>query len=134
MKISNVIDMELKFGIHVIAHKIYRSICLNNVSCEAVDLALKVVKKKMSFDLAELMLTQFNKNMDNIMTSKNNACNFGSHLTCLFFFVQKFFPSKGSVIWIKDAPVLYLINKYIVEMGENFVSIMDNYFDSFKKR
>ena len=39
MKISNVSDVELKFGIHIIAHKIYNSSHLNSVSCEAIDLA-----------------------------------------------------------------------------------------------
>lgn len=56
MKINSVIDVELKFGIHVIAHKIYNSSHLNNVSCEAVDLAYKVVKNKLSYDLADLLL------------------------------------------------------------------------------
>ena len=120
--------MELKFGIHIIVHKIYSSSRLNNVSCEAVDLAYKVVKNNMSFNLAELMLNQFNKNMESIRTSKNNPCKFDSLLFCLFF------PSKGSIIWIKYVPILYHYNEYIVEMGENFVSIMDNYFDSFKEK
>lgn len=56
MKISYVIDMELNFRIHVIAHKIYNSRRLNSVSCEAVDLAYKVVKNNLSLDLAEMML------------------------------------------------------------------------------
>lgn len=43
MKISSVIYAELKFGIHVIMHKIYNSSCLNSVSCKAMDLAYKLV-------------------------------------------------------------------------------------------
>lgn len=70
--------------------------------------------------------------MENIRGSKNNLCNFGSLITCLFFFVQFFFPSKGIVVWRKDVPILYQINEYIVEMGENIDSIMNNYFDTFK--
>ena len=31
-------------------------------------------------------------------------------------------------------PILYQINDYITEMGENFVKIMDNYVDVFKKK
>lgn len=134
MKINCVANMELKFGIHVIAHKIYSSSHLNNISCEAIHLALKVVKNNMCFDLAELMLNQFNKNMESIRTSNNNLCKFGSLLICLFFFVQNFFPSKGIVVWRKDVPVLYQINEYIAEMGEKYLSIMDNYFDSFKEK
>jgi len=48
--------------------------------------------------------------------------------------VQKFFPSKDIVVWRKDAPILYQINEYIAEMGENYESIMDNYFDAFKEK
>ena len=43
MKLNSVSDMEIKFVIHVIAHKIYSSSRLNSVPCEAVDLAYKVV-------------------------------------------------------------------------------------------
>lgn len=39
MKINYVMDVELKFGIHVITHKIYSLSRLNSVSCEVVDLA-----------------------------------------------------------------------------------------------
>lgn len=64
--------------------------------------------------------------MENIILSKNNPYKFSSLLICLFFFVQKFLPSKGSLIWRKDVPILYQINEKIVEMGENFSSILDN--------
>ena len=86
MKISSVIDKELKFGIHIIAHKIYSSNKLNTVSYEAVDLAYKVVKNNLSLDLAKLLLNQFNKNMESIRASKKNPCKFSSLLTCLFFY------------------------------------------------
>ena len=72
--------------------------------------------------------------MESIINSKNNPCKFSSLLTFLFFYVKKFFPSKGIVIWRKDVLVLYRINEYIAEMGENYVSIMDNYFDAFKEK
>ena len=124
----------LKFSIHVISHKIYSSRRLNSVSCEAIDLAYKVVKNNLSIDLAELLLNQFNTDMERIRTSKKNPCKFGSLLTCLFFYVQKLFPSKGTIIWRKDVTILYQINEYIVEMGENYTSIMDNYFDAFNKK
>ena len=52
MKISCVIDMELKFGIYIIMHKIYSSRRLNSVSCEVVDLTYKVIKSNLSLDLA----------------------------------------------------------------------------------
>ena len=55
-KISSVFDVELKFGIHIITHKIYNFRRLHSVLCEVVDLAYKVVKKILSFDLVELLL------------------------------------------------------------------------------
>lgn len=61
MKLNNVTDMEIKFGIHVKAYKIYSSIKLNSVPYEAVDLAFKVVKSNKSFDLIELQLSQLGK-------------------------------------------------------------------------
>ena len=61
MKISSVTDEELRFGIHVIVRKIYSSSHLNNVSCEVVDLAYKVVKDNLSYDLAKLLLRKFKK-------------------------------------------------------------------------
>lgn len=134
LKINNVSDVELKFGIIIIAYKLYSSSRLNSVACEAVDLAYKVVKKNMDFDLAEVLLTQFNKNMDSIRTSKNNPCKFGSLLICIFFYVQNFFPSKGTVVWRKHTPILYQINEFIAEIGQNFETVMDNYFEEFKDK
>ena len=37
-------------------------------------------------------------------------------------------------MWNKDWHVVYQINKYIVELGDNFENIMDAYFDDFKER
>src|SRR5271156_1430851 len=116
------------------AYKLYSSSRLNSVACETVDLAYKVVKKNMEFDLAEVLLKQFNKNMGSIRTSKNNPCKFGSLLICIFFYVQNFFPSKGTVVWRKDTPILYQINEFIAEMGQNFDTVMDNYFEEFKDK
>ena len=56
IKINSVTNAELKFGIDVIPHKIYSSSHLNSVSCEAVDLAFKVAKNNLSYDLADLLL------------------------------------------------------------------------------
>lgn len=72
--------------------------------------------------------------MESIKTSKNNPCKFGSLLTYLFFYIQNFFPSKGTVVWIKDTPVFYQNNEFIAKMGEKFDYIMDNYFEAFKEK
>ena len=56
MKPTRVTNMEINFAIHIISHKMYNSSWPNNVACEAVDLAYKVVKKDLYFDLVELQL------------------------------------------------------------------------------
>lgn len=97
MNLNGVTDMGIKFRIHVTAFKIYSSIRLNNILCEAMDLAYKVVKNIFSFDLVKLQLNQLSKNMESIQVSKINPCKFGSLLTCLFFYVQKKISSKGTM-------------------------------------
>ena len=134
LKISRVTNVELRFSIHIIAHKIYSSSQWNNVPCEAVDLAYKIIKKNLEFDLLDVLLKKLNKNTDSVKTSKNNSFKFGSLLTCLFFYVQKFFPSKGTVVWRKDTPIFYQINEFIREMGDNYEKVMNNYFEAFKEK
>lgn len=56
LKLNNVSDMEVRFGIHIIAYKLYSSRRLNSMWCEAMDLAYKVVKKNLEFDLVDLLL------------------------------------------------------------------------------
>ena len=134
LKINNVTDLELRFGIYIIAFKIYSSSQLNSVSCEAIDLTYKVVKKNLDHDLFDVLLKQLNKNVDSVKTTKNNSFKFGLHLVCLFFYVQNFFPSKGIVVWRKDTPILYQINGFIKDMCENFEKAMDNYFEVSRRR
>ena len=56
MKLNEVTDMEIKFSIDVIVHKVHISSHKNSVSCEAIDLAYKVVNENLSFDLVKLVL------------------------------------------------------------------------------
>lgn len=53
---------------------------------------------------------------------------------CLFFYNQKFIPSKGTIVWKKDRLVVYQIDKYIEELEDNFEKIMDAYFELFKEK
>ena len=54
MKLNGVSNMEIKFNFHVISHKIYNSRSLDNFPCKDIDLAYKVVKNNLSFNLADL--------------------------------------------------------------------------------
>lgn len=61
-------------------------------------------------------------------------CNFGSLIMCIFFHIQKYFPSIGDVVWDQNKLVTRQINEYITQLGENFENLMNAYFDEFKKR
>ena len=56
MTIDTIIQTLLDFTIRFISHKSYQSRKLNSVSCIAVDVAYKLVKKDHTYDLAELVL------------------------------------------------------------------------------
>lgn len=56
MKLNGVSDVELKYAIHAIAHKMYSNSWSNSVHYEAIDLAYKIVKNDLEFNLAELQL------------------------------------------------------------------------------
>lgn len=54
MKLNNVTNMEIKIRIHIISHKIYNLHMYKTISYEEIDLAYKVVKDNLSFDLTDL--------------------------------------------------------------------------------
>ena len=54
MFIDGIKDQVIDFVVHVISHKLYYSIQLNNVSCIAINLGYKIVKKDHNYDLGEL--------------------------------------------------------------------------------
>jgi hypothetical protein len=57
MTISTIKDLELDFGVRVIAHKFYQLSRLDSVPCTTVNQAWKIVKKNHTYDLAELQQT-----------------------------------------------------------------------------
>ena len=63
MEIDTFKDPLLDFFVRIISHKFYQSSRLNSVSCIAVDVAYKLVKKDHTYDLAKLMLQKINKNL-----------------------------------------------------------------------
>ena len=64
MTIDTITEPLLDFSVRVISHKFYQSSRLNSVPCIAIDFSYKLVKKDHTYDLAELMLQQINKNLD----------------------------------------------------------------------
>lgn len=68
-----------------------------------------------------------------IRRSKTTQCNFGSILMCTFFYVQNEFPSFGKIGRKTNRSIVVQINEYIEKMGDNFESIMTDYFEDFKK-
>ena len=54
MTIGTITDPLVNFAVRVISHKFYQSRRLNSVSCIAVDIGYKIVKRDHTYDLAEL--------------------------------------------------------------------------------
>lgn len=118
----------------VIAHKFYQSSILNSVSCMDVDQAWKILMKDHERDLEKLQKLQLAENLTSIRKAKNSMCKFGSFVMCIFFYIQKYFPIIGDIVWEKNKLVIRKINKYITQLGENFENFIDTYFEEFKKR
>ena len=54
-------------------------------------------------------------------------------IVCIFFYIQNSFPTFGKVGWKTNRSIVVQINEYIEQLGDNFESIMTNYFEDFKK-
>ena len=106
MPIDTIKEPLLDFAMRIISHKFYQFSRLNNVSCVAVDVAYKLVKKDHTYDLAKLMLQQINEKIGAIRKSKGAQCKFGSMLVCMFFYVMKEFPSFGKVNWNQNKTII----------------------------
>lgn len=73
------------------------------------------------------------ENLGAIRKAKSAQCKFGPILVFIFFYVQKTFPSFGTMRWKTNRSVVVQINEYIEQLGENFESLMTSYFEEFKK-
>ena len=76
----------------IIAHKLYQSIRINSVPCIAIDLGYKIVNNDHSYDLTDLQLQQLSENLGAVRKAKNDSCEFGSLLVCIFFYAQNSYP------------------------------------------
>lgn len=72
------------------------------------------------------------ENLGAIRKKKSAQCKCGSILICIFFYVQKNFPTFGIVAWKINRSVVVQIGEFIEKLGENFESFMTRYFENFK--
>lgn len=56
MTIEKVLDPLIAFVVKEIAHNFFQSSRLDSVSCMAIDLCYKIIKKNHTYELAELQL------------------------------------------------------------------------------
>ena len=106
-------DPLIEFVVHVIAHKFYQSSRLNSMSCDAIYLGYKIVKKDHEYDLVELHLQKLIENLEVVRKDKNISCKFGSLLVCIFFHVQNYFPTVGRVTWDRNKTIVDQLNELI---------------------
>ena len=62
MSTDSILDPLIGFVVRVIAQKFFQSRKINTVSCMAIDLGYKIVKRDHTYDLIELQLQQLSKN------------------------------------------------------------------------
>ena len=97
MTIDTITNPLVEFFVRVIAHKFYQSSRINSIPCIAVDMGYKMVKRDHTYDLAELLLQQINENFGAIRKTKGAQCKYRAILVCIFFYVQREFPSFGKI-------------------------------------
>ena len=56
-------------------------------------------------------------------------CKFGSLIVCIFFYIHKYFPGIGNIVWEQDKPATRKIKEFITQLGDNFDNAMSTYFD-----
>jgi predicted PurR-regulated permease PerM len=60
-------------------------------------------------------------------------CKFSSLIVYIFFYIQKYFPCIGNIIWEQGKPIIRQINEYITQLGEKIENVMDTYFEEFNE-
>ena len=65
--------------------------------------------------------------------TKGAQCKYGAILVCIFFYVQREFPTFGKLNWKSNRLGIEKINDLIEQFGNNFDSILSSYFEEFKK-
>ena len=68
------------------------------------------------------------------MKARNNLYKFGSLIVCIFFYIEKYYPGIGDIVWEQNKLVTRQVSQYITQLGANFENVMDAYFEEFKKR
>ena len=97
MTIDTITNPLVEFTVRVIAHKFYQSSQINSIRCVAVDMGYKMVKRDHTYDLVKLLLQQINENLGAIRKTNGAQCKYGAILVCIFFYVQREFPSFGKI-------------------------------------
>lgn len=99
-----------------------------------VDQAWMVMMKYHEYDLVELKMIQLKENLSSIRNENNSMCKFGSLIVCTFFYIPKYFPRIGNVVWEKNKPLTRKINEFITQLGDTFYNAMNTFFNEFKSR
>lgn len=87
MTITPIEDMEGRFASVVLGCRVYQSSCMNIVSSGTIHASYQIIKEDATYDICEMIKSQFMVNMELIKKVKKQSFKYGSLLVCIFFYV-----------------------------------------------
>lgn len=89
---TDIEDAKVRFSSAVLGYRVYQSSRMNSVPSGAIHVAYRIIKEDATYDICEMIKSQFMVNMERIKKDKKQSFKYGSLLVCIFFYVQNFFP------------------------------------------
>lgn len=134
MAITHIKDGEVIFASAVLGYRVYQSSQMNSVSRGVMHVGYQIIKEDATYDICEMIQSQFMVNIERIKKDKKQSFKYGSLMVCIFFYVQIFFPGKGNVVWSQEKPIMVQIGEMIKDIGNKFGETMWGYFKEFQIR
>lgn len=134
MIITHIEDAKVRFAFVVLGYMVYQSSRMNSVSSCAIHARYRIIKEDETYDICEMIQSQFMVNMEIIKKDKKQSFKYGSLLVCIFFYVQNFSLGKRKVVWSQEKPIMVQIGEMIRDLGNKFGETLWGYFKEFQIR
>lgn len=82
MRISDIIEYEVRFASMVTEYKVYQSNMKNSVYGIAIFATYQMLKEDKKYDLCGVLLSELSRNLKKIKQDKKHAFKFGSLIVC----------------------------------------------------
>lgn len=102
MKISDIIEYDVRIASMVMEYKVYESSRANIVSNLAIYASYRILKENKLYDLYGVLLSELMRNLNKIKNCKKYIFNFGTLIICLAFYLMKETLGIGKIQWDYD--------------------------------